>query len=132
MYERHSENNSLTYIQSLSVPFVPDNLIVNEHDQLIAAGHPKPLQFLLHEKNHREHRAPSEVVIFRHPKSSKFYSYLCIESYIFCIILDSTYERLLLTNGEILSASTVGGTYKQKLLVGALCDHGILLCQDLF
>jgi hypothetical protein len=48
------------------------------------------------------------------------------------IILDSTYETLLLTTGKLLSGSTVGATYKRKLLVGALCDHGILLCQDLF
>jgi hypothetical protein len=71
MYERHSENNSLTYIQSLSVPFYLDNIIVNEHDQVIVAGHPKPLSFALHEKDHRKHRAPSQVAIFSHPKSSK-------------------------------------------------------------
>ncbi|CAF0961113.1 unnamed protein product [Adineta steineri] len=112
VYRRNTKTNLLTHIKNLYVPFFLDNLIVNDHDQLIVAGHPKPIQFALHEKDHRKNRAPSEVVIFTNPKSS------------------STYETLLLTNGEILSASTVAGTYKQKFLVGALCDQGILVCQN--
>ncbi|UJR33335.1 hypothetical protein I4U23_020784 [Adineta vaga] len=113
IYKHNSEDNSLTYIQSLYVQFFPDNLLVNDKDQLIVAGHPKPLLFVPHEKD-RRNRSPSEIVIFRDPKSN------------------SSFENILLTNGEILSASTVGGTYKRKLIVGGLCDHGILLCRDLF
>ncbi|CAF0762090.1 unnamed protein product [Adineta ricciae] len=113
VYKYNSENNLLTYTQSLYVEFFPDNLIVNDKDELIVAGHPKPLVFVQHEKDHHV-RSPSEIVIFRNPTSN------------------STCESLLLTNGEILSASTVGATYKHKLLVGALCDHGILMCHDLF
>jgi hypothetical protein len=48
------------------------------------------------------------------------------------IILDSRYEHLLLTNGELLSGSTTGATYGNKLLIGAQFDKGILLCQELF
>ena len=44
------------------------------------------------------------------------------------VVLDSRFETLLLNNGELLSASTIAGIYKDKLLVGGLCDHGILLC----
>ncbi|CAF0887012.1 unnamed protein product [Rotaria sordida] len=113
VYERHYENNSLTYIRSLYVPFLVDNIILNEHDQIIVAGHPNALLYVLHANNRLQHRAPSEVVIFLDPRSN------------------STFENLLLTNGELLSASTVGGTYKQKLLVGGFADPGILLCQDL-
>jgi hypothetical protein len=102
-------------MHSLYVPFAVDNILVNDDDQLIAAGHPNALLYLFHEHNPREYRAPSEVVIFSQPKSS-----------------ESTYEELLLTNGELLSGSTTGGTYKQKLVVSALYDPGILLCQDLF
>jgi hypothetical protein len=73
VYERHPKNNSLTYLRSLYVPFLVDNVIVNEKDQVIAAGHPNALAFLLHEKNPRNYPAPSEVVIFLDPKSSKVY-----------------------------------------------------------
>ncbi len=82
MYERHSENNSLTYIQSLSVPFIVDNVVVNEYDQLVVAGHPNILLFLRHEKYPRKYRAPSEVVIFSNPKSSKFYFFSYMKYYI--------------------------------------------------
>lgn len=76
MYERHPKNNSLTYLRSLYVPFLVDNIIVNENDQVIVAGHPNGLAFLLHQKSPRENRAPSEVVIFTDPKSSRVYSFL--------------------------------------------------------
>ncbi|CAF3350970.1 unnamed protein product [Rotaria sp. Silwood1] len=112
VYERHSENNSLTYVRSLFVPFFVDNVIVNDHDEVIVAGHPNALLFFLHAVDRQQHHAPSEVALFPYPKSN------------------STFNTLLLTNGELLSASTVGGTYKQKLLVGAFSDPGILICQD--
>ena len=73
MYNRNSQDNSLTYQRSLDVPMLVDNVLVNEKDQLIAAGHPKAFNFLLHEKNPRKHRAPSEAVIFPNPGSSKYY-----------------------------------------------------------
>ncbi|CAF2699321.1 unnamed protein product [Rotaria sp. Silwood2] len=113
VYERHTENNSLSYVQSLFVPFLVDNIIVNEHDEVIVAGHPNVISFMLYAADPRHHRAPSEVALFPYPKSN------------------SIFKTLLLTNGELLSASTVGGTYKQKLLVGGFCDPGILICQDL-
>ena len=49
-----------------------DNIHINEHDQLVAAGHPNVLAFILHEKNPRERRAPSEVILFTEPKSGEF------------------------------------------------------------
>ena len=73
MYERHPENNALTYIRSLSVPFLVDNILIDDKDRLIAAGHPRALSLLLHEENPRKHRAPSEVVMFPNPKRSRFY-----------------------------------------------------------
>jgi hypothetical protein len=73
LYERHPKNNSLTYKQSLFVPFLVDNVNVNEYDQLVVAGHPNGILFLMHEKNPKKYRAPSEVIIFRDPKSSKYY-----------------------------------------------------------
>jgi hypothetical protein len=80
VYERHPENNSLTYIRSLYVPFLVDNVFVNDNDQLIVAGHPNGILFMLYESNPRKYRAPSEVIIFLHPKSSKtyFFSYVII------------------------------------------------------
>lgn len=71
MYERHPENNLLTYIRSLSVPFLVDNIVINEYDQLVVAGHPNAISFLIHLNNPPKYSAPSEVVIFPDPKSSK-------------------------------------------------------------
>ena len=56
-----------------------DNVLVNNYDQLIVAGHPNALSFLFHFGNPRKYRAPSEVVVFTNPKSSKSYSLLCIK-----------------------------------------------------
>lgn len=61
----------MTYQRSLDVPFFVDNVIVNEKNQLITAGHPKALNFLLHESSPRRFRAPSTAVIFPDPQSSK-------------------------------------------------------------
>jgi len=121
----------LTYRTSLYVPFLLDNLIVDENDQLIVAGHPKSLHFLLHVKDPHNNRAPSEVVVFRNPKSSRIYFSKIVLLFSIFKIIDSTFDSLLLTNGEKLSASTVGAIYKQKLLVGALCDPGVLVCDNL-
>ncbi len=79
MYEHHPDDNSLTYLHSLYVPFLVDNVFVNNYDQIIVAGHPNALTFLFHQHNPRKNRAPSEVVIFTNPKSSKSYSFLCIK-----------------------------------------------------
>ena len=51
--------------------------MVNDKDELIVAGHPKPLVFVQHEKDHHV-RSPSEIVIFRNPTSSKL-SYYSLE-----------------------------------------------------
>ena len=77
VYQRHVENNSLSYRRTLDVPFIVDNLLVNEYDQLVAAGHPNAFLFILHEKDPREYRAPSEIVLFPEPKSSKYDCFLC-------------------------------------------------------
>ena len=50
-----------------------DNVFVNEHDQLIVAGHPNGILFALHAGNPQKYRAPSEVIFIRHPKSSRLY-----------------------------------------------------------
>lgn len=100
---------------------------MNDKGQLIAAGHPKVLDFVLHERNPRGHRAPSEAVIFLNPTSSKSYS-SGVLSETYERILGSKFETLLLNEGELLSASTIAGIYKNKLLVGGLLDHGLLLC----
>ncbi len=82
MYKRHPKDNSLTYVRSLYVPFLVDNLIVNENDQVIAAGHPKAIEFIFHEKYPRKYRAPSEVIIFPDPKSSN------VDSIFFLLLMD--------------------------------------------
>jgi hypothetical protein len=69
--------------------------------------------FALHASNPQKYRAPSEVILIPDPISNK-------------------YKNLLLTNGELLSGSTTGATFKDKLIIGSQFDKGILLCQDLF
>ena len=64
-------------MKRLDVPFLVDNLIVNEYDQLVAAGHPNVISFLFHAKDPRTNRAPSEIVIFRQPTSSIYFNVLC-------------------------------------------------------
>ena len=48
-----------------------DNILINDHDQLIATGHPKALEYFQHELYPKLYRAPSEVVLFHEPKSSR-------------------------------------------------------------
>jgi len=113
VFQHDLQSHALTFRRFLSTPFITDNIFVNDRDELIAAGHPYAISFLQHEKNPREHRAHSEVVLFSRPKSN------------------STYKNVFLSNGEILSASTVGASFNGKLLIGALFDSGILFCDDL-
>jgi hypothetical protein len=47
-----------------------DNIFVNENDQLIVAGHPNGILFVLHASNPEKYRAPSEVILIPHPRST--------------------------------------------------------------
>jgi len=120
----------LTFIQSISVSFLFDNVFINENNQLIAADRLNRILFVLHSTNPQKYRAPFELILYPHPTSSKINFYISISS--IRTVLDSSFKYLLLTNGEYLSGSTTGTTYKNKLIVGAQFDKDILLCQDLF
>lgn len=71
VYDRNPEDNSLTFSRGLYVPFAVDNLQMNDKDELAVAGHPKPVEFIQHEKDHRKYRSSAQVLVFRDPKSSK-------------------------------------------------------------
>ena len=127
MYERDVNTNALTYKNSLRVPFMVDNIHINEHDQLVA-GHPNAWALTLHDNNPSERLSPSEVVLLTEPKISELALPLEPPRQLFFMFRFYT-ETILLSNGELMSASTVGATYKNKLLVGALFDSGILVCK---
>ncbi|CAF1661135.1 unnamed protein product, partial [Didymodactylos carnosus] len=72
VYKRDTKNNSLKLLHSLNIPGFPDNLFINDQDQLLIGGHPKSFLFLLHSLNSHKYQAPSQVLLYREPEKSTY------------------------------------------------------------
>ncbi|CAF1465788.1 unnamed protein product, partial [Didymodactylos carnosus] len=112
VYNRHPDNNSLILSQSLSLPGIPDNVVVNADGQLLVGSHPKMFSFMLHSIFPSKYHSPAQVLLLKKPTHT-------------------TFEEILITNGEQLSAATTAVSYKNKLIVGAYLSPGILVCEHL-
>lgn len=106
----NEKTQTLTEGASVYLNTAPDNIEIDENGFLYVGAHPKLLTFLLHSKNPIKNLSPTQVLKIN-PKNLK-------------------YEELLLTNGNLLSASSVAVPFRGKFAVGAVFSEGLLLCQE--
>ena len=108
VYDRNPQAETLTESDEIAING-PDNIDVDEAGNLWVGCHPKLLKFLAHSKDHSK-ISPSEIIkITYHGKGTAH--------------LESVY----LNDGSEISASTVGVSYKDKLLIGSVFEKHILL-----
>jgi arylesterase/paraoxonase len=88
-----------------------DNIEVDEQGDLWIGAHPKLLTFVQHSGD-ASLLAPSQVIRVSHPDADS-----------------PAVEEVFLSLGEDLSGSSVGSVYRDRLLVGAVLDEGILDCR---
>ena len=108
--ERVVPGGDLVNIATIDVPQSPDNIDVAEDGSLWVAGHANTLKLIQHFIN--ETPAPSQVLRIRFDDSG-----------------DSTVAEIYLDTGEEISASSVGATYDNLLLIGSITDRRILVCE---
>ena len=108
VYERSSQTETLTESDEIAING-PDNIDVDEAGNLWVGCHPKLLKFLAHSKDHSK-LSPSEIIkITYHGRGT------------------AQLESIYLNDGSEISASTVGVSFKDKLLIGSVFEKHILL-----
>lgn len=111
VYARDSETGDLTLVERVDIRSVGDNVNVAEDGGIWIAAHPKPYQLLKHVQDPAL-KAPTQVLrVAADPQTED----RVIEVY--------------LNAGEEISAGTVAAVLGQRLLIGSLTDHKILVCQ---
>lgn len=105
-YNRNLATNAITPAREYEIPFLPDNIAVNEDGQVWVAGLPKPLSVPLHESDSTK-LAPSQVAIIKRNRG-----------------IETVYQD----DGSELSASTTATQIGSTLLIGALYENKFLLC----
>lgn len=109
VYARNEVDGSLQKLWVIDTNSSPDNIEVDESGMLWVAGHPNLFTFLAHSKDPAS-AAPSHVIKID-PVSGEY--------------IDVFYDT-----GETISASSVGASYKDKLIVGAVYDGHVLICDQ--
>ena len=110
VYDRDIENGILVKLQSIDVNSSPDNIEVDADGMLWVAGHPNLFAFLAHSKDLAT-PAPSHVIKIDP--------------------LTGEYDDVFYDTGEVISASSVGTSYNGKLVVGAVYDDHVLICDQI-
>lgn len=104
------KTNNLTLVKSIPCDTGVDNIEVDQKTgDLYIGAHPKMLTFLMHVFFPNK-KALSEVIRIKKADGYK------------------NVERLVLSNGEDLSASSVAVHYNGKVFVGSVFDDGLLVC----
>lgn len=109
VYARDAMSGALEKLQTIDTNSSPDNIEVDESGMLWVAGHQNLFSFLAHAKD-PAFPAPSHVIKID-PVSGEY--------------VDVFYDT-----GEAISASSVGASYNGKLIVGAVYDGHVLICDQ--
>lgn len=107
MYERDQQSSELTLLRSLDVNQSPDNIDVDEQGYLWIAGHPDAFKYLAFSKDPAK-KAPSHVMKLDPETSARTDVYF--------------------NAGEMISGSTAGISYNNKLIIGAVLEDFVLVC----
>jgi len=108
--KRDTETNQLKSIQDVYVDSGCDNILLASPDHIYLGCHPNKFAFLKHRATGVP--APSQVIkVTKGPK---------------------TYEvhEVFHSNGEDISASSVATSYGNKLIIGAVFEDGLLICDE--
>lgn len=109
VYTRDAESGALEKLQTIDTNSSPDNIEVDENGMLWVAGHQNLFAFLAHSKDPAS-SAPSHVMKID-PKTGE-------------------HDDVFYDTGEAISASSVGASYNGKLIVGAVFDGHVLICDQ--
>ncbi len=107
VFERERETGALTRTRRISVPLGLDNIEIAPTGDLVIGGHPDIFAFLDHQSD-PETPAPSQVVRVD-PDSGE-------------------HETIFYSDGEAISASSVGAVHDGRLVGGAVFDAHVLVC----
>lgn len=115
VYRRDTGNGKLNLLQVIHTNTSVDNIEIDANGMLWIGSHPKMLQFVEHAKDSTK-ISPSQILkinpdIKLAPEAA------------------SKVEEIYLSNGEDLSASSVGAVWQNRLLIGAVFDAKILDCE---
>jgi arylesterase/paraoxonase len=105
--ERVVPGGDVVDLARVGVAMSPDNIDVAENGELWVAGHPNTLQLIQHFIN--ETPAPSKVVRIT-------------------MNGEAVVKDVYADDGGRISASSVGATYENLLLIGSITDRKILVC----
>ena len=109
VYARNEVDGSLQKLRVIDTNSSPDNIEVDADGMLWVAGHQNLFAFLAHSKDPAS-AAPSHVIKID-PKTGE-------------------YDDVFYDTGEAISASSVGASYNGKLIVGAVFDGHVLICDQ--
>ena len=107
VFARNEDDGALELLQVIDTNSSPDNIEVDDKGFLWVGGHPNLLDFLAHSK---EQSTPSPSHVMK------------IDP------ITGGIEDVFYDGGESISASSVGTMYKGKLIIGAVYDEHVLIC----
>ncbi len=108
VYERNPSNAELTLQRTIPLQSCPDNIEVDSDGRLWVAAHPKLFDLVAHSAD-PEKLAPSQV--------------LHIDPH------SGSVEELLLDDGKLISAASTAAVLGQTIVVGAIFDAKVLVCE---
>lgn len=111
VYARDSETGDLALVEYVDIKAAGDNVNVAEDGGIWIAAHPKPYRLLKHIQNPAI-KAPTQILrVAADPQT------------------EDRVTEVYLDDGDEISAGTVAAVLGQRLLIGSLTDHKILVCQ---
>ncbi|MEM7098937.1 MAG: SMP-30/gluconolactonase/LRE family protein [Pseudomonadota bacterium] len=108
VYDRKISTGALTHIKSIELDTGPDNIEIALDGTLWVASHPKLFEFLAHAADANVD-APTQIQSIN-------------------IETDQVTDRIVLLDGEI-NAASVGAPYQDKVVIGAVFDGHVLVCE---
>jgi hypothetical protein len=140
-YARNPANNALSHTSTVPVPFLPDNIMYDDEDILIVAGHPHFPSLGDVAKDHTGKVSPSWVASISPrtevegttgsvPKTYDTRANVSASSKA-PAVLSHEVETLVQSNGKLLSTSSTGlrDSRTGKLYVTGLYGEGFLICK---
>jgi len=104
--------SELKRVRTIPTDGLGDNVYVHEDDSVWVGSHAKALTFLRYIGSPQTRTATSQLLVLRKPTASSF-------------------DEVLVTNGELLPASSTAVVHGKKILIGSVSAPGVLLCSDL-
>ena len=111
VYRRDPASGALAHAQTVACGTAVDNVEVDDTGVLWIGAHPKPLKFVMHARSQR-YRSPSEVITLARGPTG-----------------DYALRVRYLDDGSVLSGSSVGAVFRDRLLIGSVFEPFFLDCR---